>query len=81
MKMNKKEKSEIIRKLRPYWKEFRKLEIKHSQKIDALEKEMTGGIKSKIRLEFFYVDGSPVGIGAQDLSDRKSFPLIHDSEL
>jgi len=79
--MNKKEKSKIIRKLRPYWEEFRKLEMKHSRGIDALEKKMTKGAKSNIRLEFFYVDGSPVGIGAQDFSDRKSFPLIHDSEL
>jgi len=79
--MNKKEKSEIISKLKPYWEKFWRLEMAHNRRISDLEKEMTQGVKSNIKLEFFYVDGSPVGIGAQDLSDRKNFPLIQDSEL
>ena len=80
-KMDKKENSELIRRLKPYWKKIWKLEMTHSRKINALERKMTKEMKSKIRLEFFYVDGEAVGIGAEDYSDRKDFPLIHDSEL
>ena len=47
----------------------------------ALEKEMTYEAGLGIELEFFYVDGECVGIGASKIEDRKKFPLIHDSEL
>ena len=32
----------------------------------------------EVVLEFFWVDGECVGIGASDYSDRKKFPLIQD---
>ncbi len=49
--------------------------------MDNLEKNMTKDINLGIKLEFFYVDGECVGIGAANYSDRNKFPLIHDSEL
>ena len=33
------------------------------------------------KLEFFWIDGEPVGIGAVNYADRKRFNLIHDTEL
>jgi len=42
---------------------------------------MNKRLKLDIALEFFYCDGECVGIGAEDYSERKRFPLIHDSEL
>ena len=42
---------------------------------------MNRKIKSKVELIFFYVDGEPAGIGAENYSDREDFPLIHDTEL
>jgi len=44
-------------------------------------RKMSKKIGLEIDLEFFYVDGECVGIGAVNWGDRKKFPLIHDSEL
>jgi len=35
----------------------------------------------KMDLEFFYVDGECVGIGAANWNDRKACPLIQSCEL
>src|SRR3989344_4572406 len=51
------------------------------KKQERLQKEMSKKIGLEIDLEFFYVDGECVGIGAVNWGDRKKFPLIHDSEL
>jgi len=79
--MNKKQKNELIKKLRPYWKECDKIRIRHWREITKLEEKMNKELKLKIPLEFFHVEGEIVGIGAEDWNDRKHFPLIHDNEL
>ena len=42
---------------------------------------MNKNLKLGIEFEFFYSDGECVGIGAANYSDRKKFPLIHDTKL
>jgi hypothetical protein len=80
-KLNRKELQKITKKLKPFWKAYRKLESEHFKKVRALEDKMNKKIKAKTKLEFFYVDGECVGVGAENYSDRNWFPLIQDSEL
>ena len=75
----KKEYKKWVAKLKPFWEErekylnyFRKIEV-------SIEKDMCR--KMKKRLEFFYVDGECVGIGAECWDDRKKFQLIQDADL
>jgi hypothetical protein len=74
---------DIAEMLKSFWEKrdideryFRHEELK-------LEEEMSK--KAGIELEFFYVDGECVGIGAKDWDKRgklpHKFPLINDSEL
>ena len=79
--MNKKAKKKIIENLKPFWKRYWKLESRFSEKVRKLEKEMNRKSGQKIKLEFFYCDGYCCGIGAENYSDRRKFPLIHDTEL
>ena len=51
------------------------------QKEREIEKRMNKKSGLKIELEFFYVDGECVGIGASDFSERKKFRLIDSGEL
>jgi len=78
--MNKKE---IISKLKPFWKRREDESYKFIKKQIKIEEEMNKKLKKyfNTELEFFYVDGQCVGIGAVMFNDRKKFPLIHDSEL
>jgi len=69
---------ETKEKLKPYWKEFQGLEREFFHKTSALQKKMSKELYLGIDLEFFYVDGECVGIGASDYSDREKFPLIQD---
>ncbi|MBI2671813.1 hypothetical protein HYX16_02670 [Candidatus Woesearchaeota archaeon] len=71
----------VIEKLKPFWDEYLKKERKFRKDISALEKKMTNELELNFYLEFFHVDNGCVGIGASNLSDRKKFPLINDSEL
>jgi len=80
-KISKKELKEITLKLNPFWRKYRKLQGDYSKKVRILEKDMNKKIKPKTRLEFFYCDGECVGIGAENYSDRKFFPLIQENEL
>lgn len=73
--------SNLIEKLKPYWKRLEELELEHSRNVRILENRMNSKIKPKVKLEFFYVDGEIVGIGAENYSDRKNFPLIDESDL
>lgn len=78
-KLTEKELIEITNRLQPFWK---KRQIEYSRflkKERKIEEEMNRNLK--LKLEFFYVDGRCVGMGAENYSDRKSFPLIHDSDL
>jgi len=68
-------------KLKPFWNKRRKLESNFHKKEDKLQKEMNDKLNLDVELEFFYVDGECVGIGARDYNKRKNFPLVHDSEL
>ena len=79
--MNKKEKIQLIKKLKPFWKKYRKISFKFSKEGRKIEKEINNKIKPKVELGFFCVDGKCCGIGALDYIDRKKFPLIHDGEL
>ncbi|MEI6058793.1 MAG: hypothetical protein WCP89_03405 [archaeon] len=80
-KINKKEIKEITEKLKPFWKKYVKIQNNFYKKIRNLQEEMNKKVRNRTNLEFFYVDGECVGIGAERYSDRKHFPLIHDREL
>jgi len=79
--MKKGELNRLIKKLKPYWKEHIKLSQEFCKKEEKLQKEMNRNLKLGIELEFFYCDGECVGIGSADYSERKKFPLIHDTKL
>jgi len=68
--------NKIKEKLKPYWKEFHRLEREFFHKIGKLQKKMNKELNLGIDLEFFYADGECVGIGASKYSDRENFPLI-----
>jgi len=76
------EKQKWIKKLKPYWKEYEEIANVFSKKTRELEEKMNKELKTEIELEFFYCDGSCVGIGAGFEEDRDEFPLIeyHDFE-
>lgn len=74
-------KKELIEKLKPYWEEHLRFRGEFYKKEEKLQKEMNKNLKLGIELEFFYSDGECAGIGAANYSDRKKFPLIHDTEL
>ena len=78
--MNKKELIEI---LKPYWKKVRKIQMNYFTKLNDLEIDLNKKLKryNLPKLSIFHVDGEPVGIGADNYSDRKNFELIHDSDL
>ena len=76
--MSDKKLKEIKRKLKPFWKRYLELQSNYHKRIKSLEKIMNNKLKLKTKLEFFYVDGECVGIGAEDYADRKYFPLIQD---
>lgn len=78
VKLNKKE---IIKKLKPFWEKRMKFYLDFSKKEIELQKEMNKKINLDIDLEFFYVDGERVGIGAEDYSSRKDFSLVQDSDF
>lgn len=80
-KINKKELKDITIRLKPYWAKFKKIQNGYFKKIRLLEEEMNKKMNIKTQLEFFYCDGECVGIGAEDFSERKFFPLISDTEL
>lgn len=74
-------KRELIKRLKPFWEEHSKLIAEFYKKEAKLEEKMNKKLKLKIKLEFFYCDGECCGIGAEDFSQRKNFPLIQDSQL
>ena len=79
--LNKSQIKEIAIKLKPFGKKHRELQLKFSEEIEKLKEEMNNSLDFGINLEFFYVDGECVGVGAENYSDRKNFPLIYDKEL
>jgi len=72
MKNNK----ELIKKLKPYWQEAKKIEEEFYSKIGNLEQKMSKDLKIK-DLELFMCDGSIVGIGNYD----RTMKLIQSSQL
>lgn len=76
-------KQELIKLLKPFWKEYENILGNHFNKVKLLEIKMNNMADKKNlpRLEFFYVDGEVVGIGAENYLDRKKFPLLHNSDL
>jgi len=76
-----KDKEKVIERLGPFWKKYLEKERKFRKEIAELEKEMTEKLGLGIELEFFHVDNECVGIGASNITDRKKFPLIYDSEF
>lgn len=75
--MNKKD---LIKRLIPFWKEQEKALGSYFKKLEKIEKKINK-IKLKYPLEFFFVEGNCVGIGARNYEDRKKVSLIHDTEL
>ena len=80
-KLNQEKIKKIIKKIKPFWKKYSQLRLKHFKELRLLEEKMNKEIKEGIDLEFFYVDGECVGIGAENYLDRKKFPLIQDREF
>ena len=72
---------EITKKLIPFWEKYMELQIEFYKKQEKLQREMNKAMRLGVKLEFFYVDGECVGIGAERYSKRKNFSLIHDSDL
>ena len=67
---------ELIKKLKPYWKEIEEAQGKFWIEIDNIEKKMQKklGIED---LEIFCVDGEPVGIGNYD----RTMKLIFEHDI
>jgi hypothetical protein len=80
-KINKDKLKKITEQLKPYWRNYWKIWKEFSDKTHELEIKMNDKIKINTPLEFFYVDGECVGIGALNFEDRESFPLIQDRDL
>jgi hypothetical protein len=78
-KLNEEEIKLISEKAKPFFKEYWKLSLEFGDKVRILEEKMNKEIKPKTKIEFFYVDGEMVGIGAEDYSDGAWFPLIHEN--
>ena len=79
-KLSETEIKEITEKVKPFFKEYRKLDLEFSNKVKILTDRMNKEIKPKTKIGFFYVDGEMTGIGAEDYSDRAWFPLISEDE-
>jgi hypothetical protein len=71
----------LIEALKPFWKEREAYLDAFYEFEEAITKEMNEKVNGCPELEFFYVEGYAVGIGATHLKDRKKFKLIHNSEL
>ncbi len=73
----------LVKKLRLYWEEYEIARRTFIGKLMKIENKMNKDLKGlKLpKLEFFWIDGEPVGIGAVNYADRKRFNLIHDTEL
>jgi len=67
-----------IKKLKPYWAKLREAESRFFKEVRIIEKQMQKELGDE-ELEFFWVDGEPVGIGTP--SNPKKMKLIHDAEL
>ena len=76
IRMSKKERRDLIKKLRPYWRKLKKLESDLQLEVLLLEEEMEKKIKIK-GIQFFMCDGEYSGIGNAD----RTLSLISDSEL
>ena len=80
-KLNKRQIKSITKKLKPFWVKLSELQKKFYKEQGRLQKEMNKSMRFGVKLEFFYVDGECVGIGAERYSKRKNFPLIPDSDF
>lgn len=74
--MKAKKTKKLIKQLKPYWKEVRKLESKFYKQLYKLQDKMRKETNIK-GLEFFYCDGENVGIG----NESRDMELIYDHEL
>lgn len=66
----------LLKQLRPFWQELRKVRDCYDLKLRKLEEEMARktGIKN---IEFFFCDNEIAGIG----NVERTMPLIHSTEL
>ncbi len=80
-KLTKEELIKITNKLKPFWAKREKIYSEFLEKQRKIENEMNKELNLDIKLEFFYCDDGCVGIGTENYSDRKFFPLIQDSDL
>jgi len=79
-KLSKEEIKIISEKVKPFFEEYWNLSSEFDNKVKTLTDKMNEELKTETKIEFFYVDGEMVGIGAEDYSDREWFPLIHENE-
>jgi len=66
---------QLLKKLKSYWKEFKKIQDKFYKEQYELEKKAQK--ETGIGIEFFKVDGECVGIGNYE----RTMKLIHSYEL
>ena len=66
----------LIKKLKPYWAKFKKIEDKYYEEMFEIEKEMSKELKIK-DLEIFFCDGEAVGVG----SYCRNMELIRKEDL
>ena len=74
-----KHKKETIKLLKKYWEKRNIIQRDFIHKEFKIEEAMSKAVGKE--LEFFYVDGECMGIGAKDFNERFKFPLIHEDEL
>lgn len=69
---------ELLRALLPFWKRFRKAEVKFNRSVGKIERDMQKKLKKPL-LEFVHSDvGAAIGTPAYGSDVMR---LIHDSEL
>jgi len=74
-------KKEWIKKLKPFWKEYRKLQAKHNKALIALEQKMKKAVGDE-DIEFAYVDGECFGIGFGVFNPKNTkIGVFHEGEL
>ena len=74
-------KKELLLKLKPFWKEFKKLQSKHNKELMKLEAKMKKEIGDE-DIEFAYVEGECFGIGFGQFSPKnETIGVFHDREL
>jgi len=78
---NQKSNEDWIKQLKPFWKEFRKLQTEFNKTVMSLELKMKNEIGDS-DIEFAFADGECFGIGFGSFNEKnKTIGLFHDTYL